>query len=77
MPREQFAPGDTVYVRWHGLKQFEILERVQHKSFFPHWSCQQLNSRKKEIWIFPQIHLSRHNIMFLTGEHNRKQLALF
>lgn len=78
--RKQIKPGTLVYVRWMGEQEFEVVEKSdQTKTKFPHWICRIKGSfgLTDEYWIFPQIHMSTTPIKTLTGESNRKQLAMF
>jgi hypothetical protein len=70
-----FRPGDTVFARWHGDSQFELIEEIQHQDF-QHWKCRRLNSSDDDLWVIPQIHLSRKNIQLISGDSNHKQLSV-
>jgi hypothetical protein len=71
-----FKPGDTVFVRWRGAEEFEIIEEIVHESFFPHYKCKSWGGRRYDYWVIPQIHMSRAPIELLIKEHNHKQLSL-
>jgi hypothetical protein len=68
-------PGDIVFIRWQGSIQFQLIEIVEGVDF-PHWKCKSMQIGSDEVWMVPQIHISKQNIAFLVGEHNRKQLSL-
>jgi hypothetical protein len=74
--RLRFRPGETVFARWHGGSEFEIVEEVVCNSSLPHYKCKTWGGRKYDYWVFPQIHLSRTAIETLIGEANHKQLSL-
>jgi hypothetical protein len=76
MARPPFSPGDKVFARYQGRSEFELVGRAVCDSAFPHWTCKTFGGRRDEYWIIPEIHLSRKEISFLIGEHNRKQLTL-
>jgi len=76
MPRPAFAAGDRVYARWQGRTEFELVGRAMCDSSFPHWICKTFGGRRDEYWMIPEIHLSRKEVSFLVGDHNRKQLTL-
>lgn len=72
----KFRPGETVFARWHGSQELEIVEKITCNSSIPHYKCKIWGGRRYEYWILPQIHLSRASIETLIKEANRKQLSL-
>ena len=76
MRRPAFAIGDRVFARWQGRTEFELVSRAVCDSSFPHWICKTFGGRHDEYWMIPEIHLSRREVSFLVGDHNRKQLTL-
>jgi len=76
MPRPSFSAGEKVYARWQGCAEFELVGRAVCNSQFPHWICKTFGGRRDDFWIIPEIHLSRKELSFLVGDHNRKQLSL-
>lgn len=73
----RFPPGSTVYVRWRGSDEYEIVRKFNGKSLFPHWVCKRWGGQKYDYFVFPQIHLSKASIEVLAKESNRKQLTFF
>lgn len=74
--RLRFKPGDFVFARFHGEKEFEIIEEVMCDSILPHFKCKTWGGRRNDYWVFPQIHLSSKSIQSLIQEANHKQLKL-
>lgn len=75
----RLCPGLTVYARWHGEEEYIIIrEAPEVKSPIRHFICQAYSSctAREEFWVFPELQLSTKPIAPLTGEANRKQLAL-
>ena len=71
----RLSPGDTVFIRWHGDAEFELIEKIDH-FIFPHWTCRRKEAEEEEIWIIPQIHISSKDLQSIAGDHNYKQLSI-
>lgn len=74
---DRIRPGASVYVRWGGAEIFEIVEKANVNSSFPHWVCRCIRKKDYEYFVVPQLQISTKCIKRLAGDNNRNKLSIF
>ena len=73
MSKQPFKPGDLVYARWFGDEALTIIDEALVNSQFPHYVCETIDKQRSTI---SKLQLSRSPVMQMTGDSNRRQLAI-